>query len=203
MNGKIKNRKILRVATKMVLESEKIRNDKTLRQREAVAERLISTKYYFEKGVPEIQKGFLGIKKVKFEDMQYPKELYLLDKARRLERKLEYIESGIHTYQTLINVTRVYDLVHQTKVFYQKGLTDEEFNKRSEEFLNFVEKHIVTRGGVKTFRIAGREDVRKKEKKPDGKMKSFSDYLDDNIRYYKEYKECLTKRASAQEEKEI
>ena len=72
MNGKIKNRKILRVATKMVLESEKIRNDKTLRQREAVAERLISTKYYFEKGVPEIQKGFLGIKKVKFEDMQYP-----------------------------------------------------------------------------------------------------------------------------------
>ena len=202
MSGKIKTRKILRVATKMVLQSERIRKDRAILGRKAAAKRLIATKYYLEKGVPEIQKGFFGVKKVKFDDMQYPTELYLLDRARRLECKLESIGSRPHTYETLINITRVYELVHRTKVFYQNGHTDEEFDERAEEFMDFVEKHIVTRGGAKTFRIAGREDVRKREKRPDGKTKTLDDYLDENRAYYNEYKKYLNKRAHA-EEKEI
>ena len=203
MNGKIKNKKVLKVATKMILSSEKIRNDKTIRGREKAATRLIKTKYFLENGAPKIEKGFLGKNKVVFDDIQYPKELYLLDKARKLEYKLQYIESQPHSYQTLINITRVYDLVRRTKSFYQNGNTDEEFNNRSEEFMNFVEKHIVRRGMVKTFRIAGREDVRKRELRPDGKIKTHRDYLDENETYYKNYKSYLNKRARTEEEKEF
>ena len=203
MNGKIKNRKILKVATKMILEAEKIKNDKNISKRKEAAERLIATKYYYENGAPKIEKGFFGKKKVKFENMQYPSELYLLNKIRSVERVLEYIESQPHSYETLMNIVKVNDLLHRTKIFFKNGHNDEELSERADEFVEFVRKHIVTRHGVKTFRIAGREDVRKRELRPDGKMKTRRDYLEENLKYYHDYKAFLNEKAAeAKEEKE-
>ena len=200
MKGNIKNKLLLRKAEKMVLFFVHARHYGSTEER-SWAERLITTKYYKENGLPKIEKGFLGIKKVVFEDMQYPTELYLLTKARKLKFKLEKLSEKPHIYSTSINISRVLRLVDQTKKLYQSGKNDEELDVRANEFLDFVEKHIVLRRHGKTFRIAGREDVRKKETKPDGKLKSFDDYFDDNLAFYKSYKTFIEEKISTKEEK--
>lgn len=200
MKGKIKNKLLLRKAEKMVLFFDHAKHYGNREERNR-AERLITTKYYKENGLPKIEKGFLGIKKVVFEDMQYPTELYLLTKARRLKFKLEKLASKPHIYSTSMSISRVLRLVDQTKKLYQSGMNDEELDARADEFLDFVEKHIVLRRYGKTFRIAGREDVRKKEKRPDGKLKDLDDYIDDNLAFYQNYKTFIEEKISTKEEK--
>jgi len=200
MKGNIKNKKLLREAEKMVLFYKKAKESGNGRLKQA-AERLITTKYYLEKGLPQIEHGRFGTRKVVFEDMQYPTELYLLTKARNLKFKLEKLSEKPHIYSTSINISRVLILVDQTKKLYQSGKNDEELDVRANEFLDFVEKHIVLRRHGKTFRIAGREDVRKKETKPDGKLKSFDDYFDDNLAFYQSYKTFIEEKISTKEEK--
>ena len=202
MKGNIKNKKLLRKAEKMVLFYKKAKESGNGRLKQA-AERLITTKYYLEKGLPQIEHGRFGTRKVVFEDMQYPTELYLLTKARNLKFKLEKLATRPHTYATSINISRILRLVDQTKKLYQRGINDEETDVKAGEFLDFVEKHIVLRRYGKTFRIAGREDVRKKETKPDGKLKRLDDYIDDNLAYYQGYKTFIEEKCSQKQERTL